>query len=213
MILPQEQSLCTRNPRSCSILLPMKLSRYSIPSKDEHAFRCLSCIAGDYVEWDQPTLLYGYGGFNVSMMPSFTISRVAWLELEACSHLRTCAVEANMVSSGTRRNGAEKAECVRRFHQGAEYLIAQGYTSPSRLAIMGGSNGGLLVGAAMTQRPTCLRRPAPGGVMDMLSSTSSPSVAWVRDYGSSDDSTNFRNLYAYSPLHNIHGGVAYRPRS
>ena len=167
---------------------------------------------GLVLDGNNPTLLYGYGGFNVSLPPSFSALRVAFLEQGGVY------VQANL------RGGGEYGEA---WHQAgmkehkqnvfddfiavAEWLIANGYTRSERLAIQGGSNGGLLVGAIMTQRPELARVALPAvGVMDMLRfHTFTIGWNWIADYGSSDDPEGFRYLYAYSPLHNLRDGVDY----
>lgn len=161
---------------------------------------------------NNPTLLYGYGGFSVSLPPSFSALRMSFLEQGGVY------VQANL------RGGAEYGEA---WHQAgmkekkqnvfddfiavAEWLIANGYTRSERLAIQGGSNGGLLVGAIMTQRPELARVALPAvGVMDMLRfHTFTIGWNWIADYGSSDDAEGFQYLHAYSPLHNLRDGVDY----
>ncbi len=161
-----------------------------------------------------PTFLYGYGGFNVSMMPGFVVSRLAWLELGG--------VYAQAVLRGGGEYGEEwhqagmlqnKQNVFDDFIACAEWMINEKITSTPRLAIHGGSNGGLLVGACMTQRPELFGACLPAvGVMDMLRFHKfTIGWAWVSDYGSADNPEQFKTLIAYSPLHNIKTGVRYPP--
>jgi prolyl oligopeptidase len=160
-----------------------------------------------------PTYLYGYGGFNISLRPSFSTSRIVWLEnggIYAQPNLRgggEYGEEWHL--AGTKM---KKQNVFDDFIAAAEYLINEGYTSSDYLAIAGGSNGGLLVGATMTQRPDLAQVAFPAvGVMDMLRYNKfTAGAGWAFDYGTAEDSKEmFEYLIGYSPLHNMKPGTSY----
>lgn len=160
-----------------------------------------------------PTLLYGYGGFNVNVTPSFSVSNVAFLErggIYAVPNLRGGGEYGDAWhKAGTKM---QKQNVFNDFIAAAEYLIKENYTSPDFLAISGASNGGLLVGATMTQRPELFRVAFPAvGVMDMLRyHRFTAGAGWAYDYGTADDNAEmFQYLLHYSPVHNVKSGTCY----
>ena len=160
-----------------------------------------------------PTILYAYGGFNVSLTPSFSIANAVWLEMGgiyAVANLRGGGEYGKKWhDAGTKM---QKQNVFDDFIAAAEYLIAEKYTSSDYLAIKGGSNGGLLVGATMTQRPDLMKVALPAvGVMDMLRyHTFTAGAGWAYDYGTADDSkAMFEYIKGYSPVHNVKSGVKY----
>tara|TARA_B110000003_G_scaffold99165_1_gene101323 strand:- start:767 stop:2911 length:2145 start_codon:yes stop_codon:yes gene_type:complete len=160
-----------------------------------------------------PTILYGYGGFNISLTPSFSIANSVWMEqggIYAVPNLRGGGEYGKKWhDAGTKM---EKQNVFDDFIAAAEYLIDKKYTSPSFLAIKGGSNGGLLVGATMTQRPDLVQVALPAvGVLDMLRyHTFTAGAGWSYDYGTANDNFEmFNYLKGYSPVHNVNKGVKY----
>ncbi|MEI6326467.1 MAG: prolyl oligopeptidase family serine peptidase, partial [Gemmataceae bacterium] len=159
-------------------------------------------------------LLYGYGGFNIPMTPAFSIPIAAWIDMGGVYAV------ANLRGGGEYGKAWHKAGTKDRkqnvfddFIAAAEYLIAQKYTSTPKLAIRGGSNGGLLVGACMAQRPELFGACLPHvGVMDMLRFHKfTAGRYWVDDYGSPDKAEDFASLIKYSPYHNLKPGTKYPP--
>lgn len=164
---------------------------------------------------DTPTLLYGYGGFNISETPSFAVSRLVWLEMGgvlASANLRGGGEYGeDWHRAGTK---AQKQNVFDDFIGAAQYLIQEEFTNPENLAVQGGSNGGLLVGAVLTQRPDLFAAALPAvGVLDMLRyhTASLNARQWSSDYGLSEDEADFRALFEYSPYHNVEEGTCYPP--
>ncbi|RMF71256.1 MAG: S9 family peptidase [Planctomycetota bacterium] len=164
------------------------------------------------LDGDNPTYLYGYGGFNIALTPRFSVSNLVWMEMGGVF------AQANIRGGGEYGKPwhdagrlKNKQNCFDDFIAAAEWLIANKYTRPEKLAIGGGSNGGLLVGACMTQRPELFGAALPAvGVLDMLRfHTSSIGWAWTSDYGDPTDPEMFPVLLAYSPYHNVKPGVRY----
>lgn len=164
------------------------------------------------LDGQNPTYLYAYGGFNVSETPFFSVSMLVWMEMGgvfAMPNIRG----GNEYGEEWHQGGmkARKQNVFDDFISAAEWLIANKYTSTPKLAISGGSNGGLLIGAVLNQRPELFGAAIPSvGVMDMLRFHKfTIGWAWVGEYGSSDNAEDFKTLYAYSPLHNIKPGASY----
>ena len=168
---------------------------------------------GIKLDGSNPTMLYAYGGFNVSLTPSFSIANAVWLEnggIYAVPNLRGGGEYGKKWHiAGTQM---QKQNVFDDFIAAAEYLIENKYTSSEKLAIRGGSNGGLLVGATMTQRPDLMKVALPAvGVLDMLRyHTFTAGAGWAYDYGTAEDSKEmFQYLKGYSPVHNVKEGVSY----
>jgi prolyl oligopeptidase len=169
---------------------------------------------GMKLDGENPTILYAYGGFDISLTPSFAVPNIVWLEMGG--------IYAQPSLRGGGEYGEEWHEAGMKvkkqnvfddFIAAAQWLIDNKYTSTPKLAIHGGSNGGLLVGACLTQRPDLFGATLPEvGVMDMLRFQKfTIGWAWTSDYGSSDNADDFKTLYAYSPLHNLKPGTKYPP--
>jgi len=169
---------------------------------------------GIVLDGNAPTLLYGYGGFNISMVPGFSVSRLNWMEMGGVFAM-ACMRGGGEYGEEWHAAGTKlkKQNVFDDFIAGAEWLIANKYTNPKKLGIQGGSNGGLLVGAVMTQRPELFGACLPAvGVMDMLRFQKfTAGRFWTDDYGSSDNPEEFKALLKYSPYHNIKPGISYPP--
>ncbi|MEO7672670.1 MAG: prolyl oligopeptidase family serine peptidase [Pyrinomonadaceae bacterium] len=167
---------------------------------------------GIKLDGKNPTLLYGYGGFNIPQTPGFSVARLPWLEMGGVFAV-ACIRGGSEYGKDWWANGAKlkKQNVFDDFIAAGEWLVANKYTTNKKLAIQGGSNGGLLVGAVLNQRPDLFGAALPAvGVMDMVRFTKfTIGWAWTSDYGSPDNAEEFKALYAYSPLHNVKAGTKY----
>jgi len=172
----------------------------------------ITMMKGTVLNGNNPTILYGYGGFNVAETPSFSATNVVWMEMGGIYAVANIRGGSEYGKDWHQAGILERKQNVfDDFIAAAEYLVREKYTSSPKLAIAGGSNGGLLVGAVMNQRPELFGAALPAvGVMDMLRFHKfTIGGAWTPDYGSSDDPKQFQFLRAYSPLHNIKQGARY----
>jgi prolyl oligopeptidase len=172
----------------------------------------LSYKKGIKLDGNNPVLLYGYGGFNIPMQPGFGVSNLFFME-QGGIYAVVCLRGGSEYGEAWHKAGmmSHKQNVFDDFIGAAEYLIKEKYTNSSRIAIRGGSNGGLLIGACMTQRPELFKVALPAvGVMDMLRFQNfTIGWAWVTEYGSSEKADQFNYLIKYSPLHNLKPGVQY----
>ncbi|HEU4753879.1 MAG TPA: prolyl oligopeptidase family serine peptidase, partial [Armatimonadota bacterium] len=201
-----------------SVKIPVDPSPYTVeqvwyPSKDGTRVSMFIVRRKDMPkDGSTPLLLYGYGGFQVNMLPSFTSSIYPWLEAGGAYAVPNLRGGGEYGEEWHRAGMLEKKQNVfDDFIAAAEYLVKHGYTKPERLAIRGGSNGGLLVGAAMTQRPDLFRAVVCGvPLLDMVRyHLFGSGRTWVPEYGSADDPAQFKALYAYSPYHHVKPGTRY----
>ncbi len=213
--LKSRRSRIFREPKLAFRPADFQVRQVFYPSKDGTQIPMfLVHKKGLKLDGKNPTLLYGYGGFNVSLTPWFSVSRLAWLEqggVYAMPNLRGGGEYGLAWYEAGRKD--KKQNVFDDFIAAAEWLISQKYTSTPRLAINGGSNGGLLVGAVLTQRPDLFGAAVPEvGVMDMLRFHKfTLGWGWKSDYGSSETKEGFETLMKYSPLHTLKPGVKYPP--
>jgi prolyl oligopeptidase len=211
--LPAVKSSVFRSPRTAFRSEDSQTRQVFYSSKDgTRVPMFLTHKKGLTPDGKSPTILFGYGGFKIPMTPSYSPAVAGWLEMGGVYALPNLRGGGEYGEEWHRAGTKEKKQNVfDDFIAAAEWLIENRITSRERLAIFGGSNGGLLVGACMTQRPDLYAAALPAvGVMDMLRYQKfTIGWAWVSDFGSSDDPKEFQALYRYSPLHNIRPGVAY----
>jgi prolyl oligopeptidase len=172
----------------------------------------LSYKKGLEMKGNTPVLLYGYGGFNIPVTPAFSVSNLFFMEQGGIYAVVNLRGGSEYGEAWHKAGMLEKKQNVfDDFISAAEFLVKQKYTNPSKIAIRGGSNGGLLVGACMTQRPDLFKVALPAvGVMDMLRFQKfTIGWAWATEYGSSDKPEQFKYLVQYSPLHHLKKGVHY----
>ena len=192
-----------------------KTEQVFFSSKDGTRIPMFICYRkGLVLDGDNPTYLYGYGGFDIPLTPAFSASHLAWMEMGgvfALANLRGGGEYGKAWHEAGSR--LQKQNVFDDFIAAAEWLVEKHYTSTPRLAIGGRSNGGLLIGACMTQRPDLYGACIPiVGVLDMLRFHKfTIGWAWTSDYGSPDDATEFQALFAYSPYHNVNSGTKYPP--
>jgi prolyl oligopeptidase len=204
-----------KRPKTAFDSAQFETKREFVTSKDGTKFPIfIAHRKGLKLDGSNPTLLYGYGGFNISETPSYRVTASTWMQMGGVY------VTASIRGGG--EYGSEWHDAGRKlkkqnvfddFIAAGEWLVANKYTRPNRLAINGGSNGGLLVGAVVNQRPGLFGAAVPQvGVMDMLRFHKfTIGWAWASDYGSSENADEFKALYAYSPLHNVRAGVTFPP--
>ena len=211
-IRPATKAKSGSSRSSNSIRRTLKPSRSFHEQRRNQSSDVLTAKKGIKQDGLNPTYLYGYGGFNIPILPSFSVADLVWME------------HGGPIAYVNLRGGGEYGEEWHRagtklrkqnvfddFIASAEWLIKNKYTSSSKLSIAGGSNGGLLVGASITQRPDLFAAAIPSvGVMDMLRFHKfTIGWEWIDDYGSSDNPEEYKALRAYSPYHNIKPGTAY----
>ncbi len=205
-----------RTPKVPADFSPFVTEQVFFPSKDGTRVPMFITRRKDAPrDGNRPVMLYGYGGFNVTLSPAFSPAIQGWLEMGGVY------VVANLRGGGEYGEDWHQAGTRLRkqnvfddFIAAAEFLVRENYTKPKRLAILGRSNGGLLVGAALTQRPDLFGAALPGvGVMDMLRyhTASANARQWSSDFGISEDASEFKALHAYSPVHNVKAGTCYPP--
>jgi prolyl oligopeptidase len=209
------KSTLFKRPKTAFDTEQFETKREFVTSRDGTRFPIfIAHRKGIRLDGTNPTLLYGYGGFNVSETPAYRVTASTWMQMGgiyvSASIRGGGEYGAAWHEAGTKLS---KQNVFDDFIAAAEWLIAKKYTQPAKLGINGGSNGGLLVGAVTNQRPELFGAAVPQvGVMDMLRFHKfTIGWAWVPDYGSTDNPAEFKALFAYSPMHNIRSGVKYPP--